>query len=171
MTRLVMVVLGKFFDWRSALVIVKPETFIRWHRTAFRGFWRWKSRKRGRPALPRNIRALIQEMARGNHTWGQERIANELNLKLGIKVSARTVQKYLRKERPRGTSGQRWNTFVRNHAKAIVACDFLAVVTVNLHPIRILGDGGRLSSNLTFERDRASDCGMDDATTPRVSCL
>src|SRR6266436_6546256 len=74
--RLAMVVLAKFFDWRDAMVIVKPETFVRWHRTAFRVFWRWKSRKHGRPALPKNIRELVREMARENPSWGEERIAD-----------------------------------------------------------------------------------------------
>jgi len=77
--RLAMVALGKFFDWRGALMIVKPETFLRWHRTAFKMFWRWRSRKRGRPALPKNIRELVRQMARENPTWGEERIANELS--------------------------------------------------------------------------------------------
>jgi len=90
-----MIALARFFDWRDALVIVKPETFIKWHRTAFRTFWRWKSRKKGRPALPKNLRELIRQMDRENPTWGEERIANELFLKLGIVVSPRTVRKYL----------------------------------------------------------------------------
>src|SRR5438034_8493495 len=92
-------------------------------------FWRWKSRKRGRPPLPRNIKKLIHEMARENPTWGEERIASELKLKLGIEVSPRAERKYLDLDRPRGSSGQRWGTFVRNHAKTIVACDFLISVT------------------------------------------
>ena len=86
-----MLALSRFFNWRNALVVVKPETFIKWHRTAFRAFWRWKSRKPGRPALPKNMRELVLEMARENPTWGQERIADELSLKLGILVSPRTV--------------------------------------------------------------------------------
>jgi hypothetical protein len=84
-------------------------------------FWRWKSRRRGRPPLPKNIRDLIGRMAHENPTWGEERIANELKLKLGIHVSPRTVRKDLDAAPPRGTSGQRWNTFLRNHAKGIVA--------------------------------------------------
>ena len=79
-TRLFLVVLSKVFDWRSALVIVKPDTLIRWHRKGFRLFWRWKSRTRGRPKL---LRALIQTMAAGNPIWGEARIADELLLKLG----------------------------------------------------------------------------------------
>jgi putative transposase len=129
--RLAMVALAKFFDWREALVIVKPDTFIKWHRTAFKIFWRWRSRKRGRPALPKNIRELVRQMACENPTWGEERIANELSLKLGIRVSPRTVGKYLECGQPRGSSGQRWSTFVRNHANAMVACDFFASVTAN----------------------------------------
>jgi hypothetical protein len=107
-----MIALGRLFDWRAALVIVKPETFVKWHRTAFRMFWTWKSRKRGRPPLPRNIRPLV-EMARENPTWGEEPIADELMLKLGIRVSPRTVRKYLKQERPRGgRADQRWVAFL-----------------------------------------------------------
>ena len=73
----------RFFDWRGALVIVKPDTFIKWHRTAFRAFWRWKSRKRGRPSLPKNLMNLIREMDRENPTWGEGQIAADLKLKLG----------------------------------------------------------------------------------------
>ena len=119
-TRAFLVLLSRFFNWREPLVVVKPETFLKWHRTAFRRFWRWKSRKRGRPRLPKNLRELIREMAHDNPTWGEERIANELKLKLGIRVSPRTVSKYLAGKGPGGTD-QRWATFVRNHAKAIVA--------------------------------------------------
>jgi putative transposase len=123
--RLAMVALGKFFDWRDALAIVRPETCVGWQRTAFKIFWRWKSRKPNRPTLPKNLRELICKMARENPTWREERIANELSLKLGIRVSPRTVGKYLERGKPRGSSGQRWTTFVRNHAQAILACDFL----------------------------------------------
>jgi putative transposase len=126
-----MVALARFFIWRDALVIVKPETFVKWHRTAFRIFWRWKSRKRGRPALPMNLRKLVREMARDNATWGEERIADELTLKLDIFVAPRTVRKYMGKsDQPGGRRGQRWATFVRNHATAIVACDFFVSITV-----------------------------------------
>jgi putative transposase len=129
--RAIMVALGRFFDWRDALVLVKPETFLRWHRTAFKIFWRWRSRKRGRPALQKHIRQLVRQMACENPTWGEERIANELSLKLGIRVSPRTVGKYLGCGQPRGSSGQRWSTFVRNHANAIVACDFFISATAS----------------------------------------
>jgi hypothetical protein len=86
--------LGQWFDWRRALGIVKPETFIGWHREAYRLFWRWKS-KPGRPALPKDLRALMHRMALEHPTWGQERIAHERLLKLGLRVSPRTVRNYM----------------------------------------------------------------------------
>lgn len=132
-----MVVLAKFFNWQGALVIVKPGTFVKWHRTAFKAFWRWKSRKRGRPALPNNLRELVRRMADDNPTWGEERIADELSLKLGIRVSPRTVGKYLEHGGPRANSGQRWTSFVRNHAQAIVACDFFVSVTVSFRVLYV----------------------------------
>ena len=131
-TRLVLVWLSRWFDWRQALAVVQPETFLRWHRQGFRLFWRWKSRP-GRPPLPPELQALIRRMARDNPTWGEERIANELLLKLGLRVSPRTVRKYMPPHGERGpgkrVQTQRWQTFVRNHAQAIVACDFCVVVT------------------------------------------
>jgi putative transposase len=129
--RLAMVALARFFAWRDALIIVKPETFVKWHRTAFRLFWRWKSRKMGRPSLPKNLRELVRAMARENATWGVERIDAELTLKVSILVAPRTVRKYLSwGDQPGGgRRDQRWGTFVRNHAKAIVACDFFVSIT------------------------------------------
>ena len=128
-TRVSLVVLSKLFDWRNALVVVQPATLIRWHRAGWKLLWRVKSR-RGRPPIPKELRALIRRMANENRLWGEERIANELLLKLGIRISARTVRKYLPKRppgRPRGDL--RWSTFLRNHAAAILACDFFVSVT------------------------------------------
>jgi hypothetical protein len=99
-----MLLLSRFFDWCEALVIVKPETFLKWPRTSFRTFWRWRSRKRGQPRLPKNLRELIREIAHHNPIWGEERIADELKLNLGIRVSPRTVRKYLDRKRPGGGS-------------------------------------------------------------------
>jgi transposase InsO family protein len=134
--RMALVWLGQWFDWRQVLGIVTPRTFIGWHRQAYRLFWRWKS-KPGRPALPKDLQALIRRMAMENPTWGQERIANELLLKLGLRVSPRTVRKYMPSHCVGGPgkrcSSQRWPTFIRNHAKGIVACDFCVVVTATFH--------------------------------------
>ena len=130
--RFVMAALGRLFAWRPALRVVKPDTFIRWHRKGFRLFWRWKSRPRGRPRLPSNLRQLILRMAAENPIWGEARIADELQLKLGMRVSPRTVGKYLAAARGPGRTPDpkhRWMTFVRNHAKGIVACDFFVVAT------------------------------------------
>jgi hypothetical protein len=120
-----MAALGRLFAWRPALRVVKPDTFIRWHRKGFRLFWRWKSRPRGRPRLPNNLRQLILRMAAENPIWGEARIADQLQLKLGLRVSPRTVGKYLAAARGPGRTPDpkhRWMTFVRNHAKGIVAC-------------------------------------------------
>lgn len=131
-TRLGFIWLARWFDWRQALALVQPATFIRWHRQGFRLFWRWKSRP-GRPRLPAELQALIRQMAHEDPSGGQERIANELLLKLGLRVSPRTVRKYLPTRLNHGpgqrATSQRWRTFVRNHAQAIVACDFCVMVT------------------------------------------
>ena len=128
-TRMSLVFLSKLFNWRDALIIVRPETLIRWHRAGWRLLWRWKCRP-GRPPIALELRQLIRRMARENSLWGEERIANELLLKLRVRVSPRTVRKYMPK-RPAGCprGDQRWSTFLRNHAKAIIACDFFVVVT------------------------------------------
>ncbi len=126
------------FAWKDALVNVTPKTFIGWHRAGFRLFWRWKSRP-GRPRIPPALRILIRAMARDNPGWGEERIAHELLLKLGIQLSPRTVRKYMPHDpggQPRGD--QRWSTFVANHAKVIVACDFLTVVTATFKCLYVL---------------------------------
>jgi putative transposase len=130
-TRVVLVVLSRLLDWRALLTVVQPDTLIRWHREGWRLLWRWKSRP-GRPPIPRELQRLIVSMAQANPSWGEERIANELRLKLGLTVSPRTVGRYLRALRPRrgGRRSQRWATFVRNHAHAVVACDFFTTVTV-----------------------------------------
>jgi putative transposase len=88
-TKLLLIVLSQLFDRRRALVIVKPETFLRWHRAGFQLFWRWQSRRRGRPPLPRDLGQLIRQMSQDNPTWGQKRIADEFLLKLGVRLSPR----------------------------------------------------------------------------------
>ena len=139
-TCLALVWLGRWFDWRNALAIVTPQTFTRWHRQGFRLFWRWKS-KPGRPPLPQNLQALIRRMALENPTWGQERIANELLLKLGLRVSPRTVRKYMPGHcvggPGKGYQSQRWSTFIRNHAKGIIACDFCVAVTATFRMLYV----------------------------------
>jgi putative transposase len=128
-TRLILAGVSRFVEWRRLLIIVKPETLIRWHRKGFRLFWRWKSRAPGRPPIPAAVQRLIATMAAANRTWGEERIAHELLLKLGIRLSPRTVRRYM-PSRPRPRPGmQAWSTFVRNHARCVLASDFFVVVT------------------------------------------
>lgn len=130
--------LARCFNWRSALIIVKPATLIGWHRAAFRRFWRWKSKSAGRPRVTTEIRHLIRRLAAENPTWGEQRIADELLLKLQIRLSPRTVAKYSKQlPGPRRSRDQRWSTFLRNHAQAIVACDFFTVVTATFRIIYV----------------------------------
>ena len=135
--RIALVLLSRQFNWKDALVVVQPQTLVRWHRQGFRLFWRWKSRP-GRPAIPPELRALIREMAVSNASWGEERIANELLLKLGIRISPRTVRKYIPNSPPGGPrNDQRWSTFIHNHASAILSCDFCIVVTATFRMLYV----------------------------------
>ena len=121
--------------WRCALLLVKPETVLRWHRAGFRLFWRHKSRSAGsrEPRIARDVIALIQRMATENRLWGAERIRGEL-LKLGIRVAKRTVQRYMRGARPPSPhGGQSWATFLRNHT--VWACDFLQTYDIWFRPV------------------------------------
>ena len=120
--------------WRNALLLVRPETVLRWHRLGFQLLWRWRScRRRSEPRLAPDTISLIERMARDNVLWGSERIRGEL-LKLGIRVAKRTIQKYMRRGRDRGPHrGPPWLTFLRNHS--VWACDFLQTYDVWFRPI------------------------------------
>ena len=109
-------------NWRSSLMIVKPETVIRWHRQGFRLYWRWKSRRGGRPRKDTEIRALIRRMSRENPIWGALRIQSELNL-LGYHVAESTVARYM--TRVRKPPSPTWRVFLRNHASQIAATQIL----------------------------------------------
>ena len=81
--------------WRSALVIVQPETVLRWHRDGYRAYWRWKSKaKHGRPRIPQQHIAFIRRISSEHPEWGEDRIALELKLKLGIDHSTSTIRRY-----------------------------------------------------------------------------
>jgi transposase InsO family protein len=110
---------------------------LRWHRAGWQLFWRYKSRP-GRPPIPLELRQLIRRMATENPLWGEERIANELMVKLGIRVSPRTVRKYMPVRPPGHPRGdQRWATFLKNHAMAILACDFFVAVTATFRMLYV----------------------------------
>lgn len=132
--RLIFVWLYRLFpSLLDAIIIVKPETLLRWHRRGFHAYWRWKSwRCGGRPRIDRELRALIRRMSKENPTWGAPRIHGEL-LMLGIDVSESTVGRYmLRIGRPRS---QGWKTFLRNHAAGIAAIDLFVIRTISFRLI------------------------------------
>src|SRR4030081_438239 len=127
---------GRFPSVLNAVTIVQPETVIRWHRTGFRLYWRWKSRCRGgRPRIPGEIRRLIREMSLANRLWGAPRIHGELP-KLGIEVAQSTVAKYMARS-GRGRS-QTWKTFLHTHSSGLGAMDFLIVPTVGFRLLFVL---------------------------------
>jgi transposase InsO family protein len=124
-------------DWRRYLLYVRPETVIRWHRSGWRLYWRWRSRTRlGRPRLSAEVRALIVRMASENPLWGTERIRGEL-LKLGLIVSARSIRRY-RRPRAAPPPSLAWRTFLRNELAGIWAADLLVVQTLTFKTLYVL---------------------------------
>jgi transposase InsO family protein len=134
--RLVLVVLAsKVRAWREALLLVKPETVLGWHRGLFRLVWKGKSTTTNRRSrVPEETINLIRQMAHENRLWGAERIQGELQ-QLGIKLAKRPVQKYMRAARPSRPHGQTWSTFLKNHASQIWACDFLPVIDLRFRQL------------------------------------
>jgi putative transposase len=124
--------------WTEVLVLVKPETVVRWHRADFRRYWTWLSRRGecGRPPIDAHLRTLIARMATENPTWGAPRIHGELCM-LGIDVSERTVSRYLPRRRAPPDAIARWLTFLRNHREAIAAMDFFVVPTVTFRVVYV----------------------------------
>ena len=124
-------------DWRRALMIVKPETVVSWHRKGFRFFWTWISKRKrtGRPETSPAIRALTRKMTAANPLWGAPRIHGEL-LKLGIPISERSVSRLLAKNRK--PPSQTWKTFLDNHVNELVAIDFFTVPTATFRILFVL---------------------------------
>jgi putative transposase len=131
--RLFWVVLRKFSTgWKRSLILVTPETVVRWHRAGFRLYWRWLSRTRrigGRKPLTQELRDLIFRMVAENPTWGAPRIHGEL-LKLGFDISERTVSRWVKRANRDSGPARRWLAFLRNHREAIAAMDFFTVPTL-----------------------------------------
>jgi transposase InsO family protein len=112
----------------TVLTVIRPAALVRWHRAAFRCYWRWKSRPLGgRPQIENDLRALIRRMSIDNPLWGAPRIHGEL-LKLGFEVAQSSVAKYMVKRR--GPPSQGWRTFLRNHAPDIAAMDLFVAPTI-----------------------------------------
>ncbi len=132
---LLVLLASRLRTWAGALLIVQPATVLRWHRQGFRLFWRRKSAPRTQPSpLATATIALIKRIARENPLWGAERIRGEL-LKLDLRVSKRTIQKYMRDVGPGRPTGQSWATFLRNHADEVWACDFLQLIDLLFRPL------------------------------------
>ncbi|MEQ9487953.1 MAG: integrase core domain-containing protein [Alphaproteobacteria bacterium] len=124
--------------WPSSarfIQIVHPKTVIRWHQEGFRLYWRWKSRRFGRPRTANEIRMLIWKLANENPLWGAPRIHGEL-LKLGFDVSQATVSRYLPRQRP--NPDQTWRTFIRNHLDCSAAIDFFVVPTLTFRVLYVV---------------------------------
>jgi putative transposase len=134
--RVLLVLLARLVrTWQQALVIVQPDTLLRWHRELFRWYWKRKSKASShRPKVAAETIALIRQMAKDNRLWGAERIRGEL-LKLGLQVCKRTIQKYMRGARTHQPQGQKWSTFLRTHAGQIWACDFLQITDLFFRPL------------------------------------
>jgi hypothetical protein len=132
-------------EWRRHLVLVRPETVVRWHRAGGRLFWSWRSRKRlGRPRLRPEVRALIGRRASQTPAWGSERIRGEL-LKLGSAASKRTVQPY-RRRGPARPPSPTWRSFLANHRPPLRAAALLTVHTLTFrtpYVLRFVAHGRR----------------------------
>ena len=128
----------------EAIIIVRPETVVRWHRMGFAAYWRWKSRPLGgRPRIGKEVRDLIRRMSFENPLWGAPKIHGEL-LKIGIDVAQSTVSNYMVPRR--GRPLQTWKTFLRNHADGIASIDLFVVPTIafeRLFAFLVLGHGRR----------------------------
>ena len=157
--RLFWVALSRLWTgWPHALILVKPDTVIRWHRKGFKLYWTWKSRHRaGRPRIDAEIRMLIRRMARENPIWGAPRIHGEL-LKLGFEVSEATVSRYM--PRRRKPPSQNWRTFLQNHAKDLVSVDFFVVPTATFRVLYVF---------LVLEHDRRciAHCNVTEGPSAR----
>jgi len=143
-------------NWKTALVMVQPETVIGWQRTAFRAFWRWKSRvKNGHPSTDPELIALIRHLGQANPTWGRIRIRGEL-AKVGLRVSDSTIRKYRPKSPPRPS--QTWRSLLHHPLYEIAAMDFFVVPTATFHVLQVL-------VVMAHERRKVVHCNVTESPT------
>lgn len=120
-------------EWKQVLIVVTPETVVRWHRAGFRLYWKLISKARrpiGRRQTPKEIRELIFRMVAENPTWGAPRIHGEL-LMLGFDISERTISRWMRRAPRNPEPAKRWLAFLSNHREAIAAMDFFTASTLS----------------------------------------
>jgi putative transposase len=135
-------------SWKRTILIVQPETVIRWHRAGFKLYWKWISRRRmsvGRRPTSKELRELIFRMVAENPTWGAPRIHGELKM-LGFEISERTVLNWMRRTPRNPEPAKRWATFLANHREAIAAMDFFTIPTLTfgvLHGFFVIAHGRR----------------------------
>src|SRR5438445_1336596 len=150
-------------DWRTALIVVHPDTVVRWHRQWLRRRWTRRS-ARGRPGRPNTnaaIRTLVMKIAAANPLWGAPRLHGELG-KLGIAVSERTVSRLVR--RPHRPRSQTWRTFLTNHVPALGSMDFFTVPTVTgRHPVRLPRPAPSPPADRSLQHHGAPDGRLDRA--------
>lgn len=135
--RIILVWLSKVYNrWKEAMMVVKPDTVIGWHRQGFKLYWRRKSRGAGRPCIDWTLIKLIRKLQKENPLWSAQRIQGELK-KLGYDVCDNTVAKYMKRPEASPEKRQRWLTFLRNHAPRTAEIDFLVVRTICLKAIYV----------------------------------
>src|SRR5215472_8422196 len=148
-------------DWKQALLVVTPETVVRWHRAGFRSYWSVISRVRkpvGRRPASKEVRDLIFQMAAENPSWGAPRIHGEL-LMLGFDVSERTISRWMKRAPRAPDPAKRWLIFLRNHREAIAAMDFFTVPTVTfgvLYCLFVIGHDRRRILHFNVTKHPAS---------------
>jgi hypothetical protein len=158
-----------FVGWRTSVLIVKPETVLRWHRHGWRRYWRRRSSRKGKPGrrpIAPELRSLIRRMTFENPLWAQRRIQAEL-ARLGFKVSARTVAKYMHRGHPRGPSS-RWWSFLRQSVSCLGVRFLLRPNHDVSNTIRVLRDPSRQPASSPRACDGASDCRVDGTADCRM---
>ena len=153
--------------WRSALVLIQPATVLRWHREGYRRYWRRRSSgSGGRPRIPRSHISLIRRISSENPRWGEDRIALELKVKLGVEHAPSTIRRYMvtREENGRPASST-WRTFLAGHANELWTMDLTtqplwdysvryALILMELRNRRIVHVAVTASPTLTWLKQR-----------------
>jgi putative transposase len=171
---------GQLSTWSDALIIVKPDTVVRWHRDAFRRYWARlsASRRPGRPRVTAEVRALIRAMATDNPTWGAPRIHAEL-LKLDFDIAEVTVSRYMPKRPLDPDKIARWKAFLKNHMPETAAMDFVTIPTATFRLLhcffiihhdrrRILHFAVTTNPTVAWVRQQLREVFLDD---PRIRYL